>query len=448
MTDDARPSQVRLGWRDWLAPLDWYLVLWLAAALLVMRFPGSFLFLLVAPLIVILARGLRLRTGLHARSLWLMILVCLGAAALSVVVVHPALITSTSNTMVIMSAVALLTIATLYTGAPALAVRRLMQGLYCGLLGVFAISVGEIVTGIKLLPLLHPEANTAAAIRSHRFYAAATYPNYNDYSVAMAMLVAGLTAQLIFHPAARPPRTIARLGVALAATALVAHMGSRGALAGLLLMVGLVLVLGIRSRQPGWFGVRKLLLGGMLGAVAALGIVSSPYVQDNSTMVRGQIVTNTIAMMKEQPINALVGYGQYAQFGLLAEEAYPRTLMDPHNLGLELVSWYGIGGLVSFVIAWLIVVWQGFVKLHLALTWHTVMPLVIVVSLPLLGIVPSSTLRYHVVWLLLIGCYVPIAVWRRQVRGAAPVTDPLRERIAERTRSLDGLPELDALGRP
>ena len=43
--------------------------------------------------------------------------------------------------------------------------------------------MGEIVTGVKLLPLLYPRANTLGAVSKNRWVVTATYPNYNDYGV-------------------------------------------------------------------------------------------------------------------------------------------------------------------------------------------------------------------------------------------------------------------------
>lgn len=433
----VRPPRLRLSWRDWLAPLDWYHLLTFAAFWLVLRMPGSFILLLVLPAVVIVARGLRVRTGLQVRALWRMIGWCLVTALASVLLLHREVLTSTGNNLVIMTAVALNAAAVCFTGQPSLAAKRMVQGIYAGLCGVWAISMAEAATGFKLLPILYPAANTIKAVTSHRFYVTATYPNYNDYSIAMAMLAAALVARMVFGRRPHVQRSVLRLVMLLSATGLVAYMGSRGALAGLVLMVLLVLALAIRAREPHFFSIRKVFVGGLLTAMVAVGLITSPYVMDNSTMLRGVILSNTVQLMSTEPLNALFGYGQYAMFNRVAALAYPNTLMDPHNLALELVIWYGIPGLVTFALLWFAILWNGFVKLRVALSWHTVLPLVIVVALPLLGIVPSSTLRYHLVWLLLITAIVPIAVWRRAARGTTEGVAGVgvAERAAELSRS-------------
>ena len=135
-------------------------ILGLLAAMLVLRLPLSFLLFLVVPWLMALtgaiARGGRVRSLPFTALLgW-----CLAAAAVSIVVMHPDAVSGTGNNVAIMIAVIGCTLVVHRSQAPGVTARRTLAGLYWGALGVWLIALGEMVTGIKLLPILYPDANT------------------------------------------------------------------------------------------------------------------------------------------------------------------------------------------------------------------------------------------------------------------------------------------------
>ena len=342
--------------------------MWLGgvAALLVMRLPMSFLLLLVVPWIILLAQT-RYRSGLRAGPLAALEVCCMVTAVIAVVF-HPSLLTSIGNSAVIMLAVVGFTLAVFRSADPSKTARQSLSGLYWGALLVWFIGLGEILTGIKLLPLLYPEANTVSAVSKSRWIVTATYPNYNDYGVVMTMLFTALLAKMWFDPR----RGAVKLGRLFA----------------LVTCFGLILMGGSR--------------GTTLVVAAGGGLWMSPYVQDHSTAERGRIMTNAVSMLMSDPIALLFGYGSLSEYQNEANARFGDVLMDPHNLLLELVLRYGIVAMILFVACWLWIAVKGFLPRRPAVDWQAAFALTVVMLLPVLGIVPSSTLRYHVTWLYLV----------------------------------------------
>ncbi|MBD4654948.1 O-antigen ligase domain-containing protein, partial [Xanthomonas citri pv. citri] len=102
---------------------------------------------------------------------------------MAVVFFHPGLLTDTGNSAFIMLAVIGVTLVVFRSAEPGRTARQVLSGLYWGAILVWLIGMGEIVTGVKLLPLLYPRANTLGAVSKNRWVVTATYPNYNDYGV-------------------------------------------------------------------------------------------------------------------------------------------------------------------------------------------------------------------------------------------------------------------------
>ncbi|MDU2096104.1 MAG: O-antigen ligase family protein [Negativicoccus succinicivorans] len=375
--------------------------MWLGgvAALLVMRLPMSFLLLLVVPWIILLAQT-RYRSGLRAGPLAALEVCCMVTAVIAVVF-HPSLLTSIGNSAVIMLAVVGFTLAVFRSADPSKTARQSLSGLYWGALLVWFIGLGEILTGIKLLPLLYPEANTVSAVSKSRWIVTATYPNYNDYGVVMTMLFTALLAKMWFDPR-RGAVKLGRLFALVTCFGMILMGGSRGALLGCMCAVALLVILNVRRLHAAAMGVRAFFWGTTLVVAAGGGLWMSPYVQDHSTAERGRIMTNAVSMLMSDPIALLFGYGSLSEYQNEANARFGDVLMDPHNLLLELVLRYGIVAMILFVACWLWIAVKGFLPRRPAVDWQAAFALTVVMLLPVLGIVPSSTLRYHVTWLYLV----------------------------------------------
>ena len=113
-------------------------------------------------------------------------------------------------------------------------------------------------------------------------------------------------------------------------------------------------------------------------------------------------MTNAVSMLMSDPIALLFGYGSLSEYQNEANARFGDVLMDPHNLLLELVLRYGIVAMILFVACWLWIAVKGFLPRRPAVDWQAAFALTVVMLLPVLGIVPSSTLRYHVTWLYLV----------------------------------------------
>ncbi|MCI1748595.1 MAG: O-antigen ligase family protein [Acidipropionibacterium sp.] len=382
-----------------------------------MRLPLSFIALLVVPWFMIIARVVRGRSGPTCKPLFALLAWCLFASVLSVGLLHRDSLFSTGNNAAIMTAVIGYTWVMYRSEYPGLAARRTLEGLYWGAVAVWLMGIGEMVTGVKLLPILYPGANTAGAVSSSRFVVSATYPNYNDFCVVLTMLFTGVLARMWFQPV-RGLRNAGRWVILLTTMFMVVVMGSRGALLGCVVAFALLVILNIRRLHRAAMGVRAGLLGGALVIVAGIALFSSSYVQDHSTAQRGAILGNALTMLMGSPADALLGYGSLVDYQAAAAAAYGNILMDPHNLLLELWLRYGVLALVLFIAVWLWVLVRGYLPRTPMVGWHTAFGLVVVVLMPVLGVVPSSTLRYHVTWLYLAATCLLVAQMRPASGGS------------------------------
>lgn len=389
-------------------------VLGVVAALLVMRIPLSFILLLVVPWLLVLTGALRRGAGLRCQPLVALLGWCFIASLLSLALLHPDEALSTGTNFAIMVAVIGYTLVVYRSEAPGLTARRTLAGLYWGAVGAWLMAIGEIVTGIKLLPILYPDSGTVGEVASSsRFFVTATYPNFNDFCVVMTMLFVGVLAKMWFAPV-HGVRNAGRWLLLITSVALVVVMGSRGALLGCLAGFALLVVLNVRRQHRAALGARAGIFGVILGVIVVVGLVRSSYVEDNSTAVRGRILNNAMSMLAGSPGDALLGYGSLVAYQNAAKAAFGDLLMDPHNLLLEITLSYGLPALVLFVALWAWVLVRGFLPRRPMVGWQSAFAMTVVVLLPVLGVVPSSTLRYHVTWLYLVSASLLVVEGRRR----------------------------------
>ncbi len=407
-------------------------VLAVIAALLVMRIPLSFILLLVVPWVMVIGGVLR-RGRIHCAPLAIFLGWCLAASAVSVLALHPNSLLSTGNNAAIMLAVIGFTLVVFRSAEPGRIARRGLEGLYWGAVGLWAMAIGEIATGVKLLPILYPGANTVMNVQTSRLVTSATYPNINDFCVVMAMLFTGVLAKMWFAPV-KGWQNRGRWLILLSTLLLVVVMGSRGALLGCLGGFFLLVLLNIRRLHRTALGWRAAIQGGILILVGGVALLASPYIQDHSTAKRGIILSNAMTMMSGSPGDAFFGYGSLVDYQNAARAAYGDMLMDPHNLLLEICLRYGVIALVLFVALWLWVLVRGFLPRRPMVDWQTAFGLTVVVLLPVLGVVPSSMLRYHVTWIYLAATCLLVAEARRSSGSATAADEVLGQTHHDDTR--------------
>ena len=411
---------------------------WLGAvaAVLVMRLPMGFLLFLIVPW-VILAVQTRFASSLRVTPLVAVEVCCMVASGMAVALFHPGLLADTGNSAFIMLAVIGVTLVVFRSAEPGRTARQVLHGLYWGAILVWLIGMGEIVTGVKLLPLLYPRANTLGAVSKNRWVVTATYPNYNDYGVVMAMLFTAVLARLWFNPR-RGAIRLGRLFVLATCLVMILIGGSRGALFGCICAVMLLFVLNVRRLHTAAMGVRAFVWGGALVIVLGTGLWMSPYVQDHSTAERGTIMANALSMTLSNPAALLLGYGSLSEYQARASALYGHVLMDPHNLLLEIVLRYGAIAMILFVVCWLWILVRGFLPRRPVADWQAAFGLTVVMLFPVLGVVPSSTLRYHVTWLYLVAASSITAetVAANSASAGRPTLSP--EAVTQTERSAGG----------
>ena len=386
---------------------------WLGAvaAVLVMRLPMGFLLFLIVPW-VILAVQTRFASSLRVTLLVAVEVCCMVASGMAVVLFHPGLLTDTGNSAFIMLAVIGVTLVVFRSAEPGRTARQVLSGLYWG-------------------------ANTLGAVSKNRWVVTATYPNYNDYGVVMAMLFTAVLARLWFNPR-RGAIRLGRLFVLATCLVMILIGGSRGALFGCICAVMLLFVLNVRRLHTAAIGVRAFVWGGALVIVLGTGLWMSPYVQDHSTAERGTIMANALSMTLSNPAALLLGYGSLSEYQARASALYGHVLMDPHNLLLEIVLRYGAIAMILFVVCWLWILVRGFLPRRPVADWQAAFGLTVVMLFPVLGVVPSSTLRYHVTWLYLVAASSITAetVAANSASAGRPTLSP--EAVTQTERSAGG----------
>ena len=383
---------------------------WLTAfmvTLLVLRIPGSLFVTVAITVLQLLALPLHIP---HRRAqLWLWTLV-LGTVTSSVALVTVAREPELVGFPVITAAFLLvsLTLTGTVLGRPL--VRVMITTCYwCFGITLF-IGIGEIITGFRVSNIFY-SASTAPTANS-RFEVSAFYPNYNDFSVVLAMFVTLLAVRILFDHTSRF-RTILRGFLVVLTTGLVFLQGSRGALLALLMGIAAAVWINLRMRVSSRF-MSLVTLIALIAAIAG-GVLAwnSPWVQDNSTKERGGVINRILSITPDSHLEFWVGWGTQPNYQLAARLNYPGELMDPHNVLMEALIWFGMPVALLFVAFWVQVVWRGAWKLDVeSFDWQHLASVVVVALMPILGIVPSSTFRYYLIFLFSAAAAVAISARR------------------------------------
>lgn len=370
------------------------LLLSVATAWLVFRLPGSVVAALVLPALAIGLAGLR---PPRRESLWLWVFLA-GALISSTVaaLVAPPPVPLVNFSTITLTFVVFIA-AVLGTGLEKGLMRVVMATLYWSFGLTLLIGIGEIVTGFRLITLLYPESSTVAI--DNRFLVAAYFPNYNDFAVVVTIF-AIMTLTRLMIPRHGGWSVLFHGAAFLTASVVIVGQGSRGALIALLVGSALVVLQTVRLLHPHLLTPLSVILGALLLVLAGMLAWSSPWVQDHSTSSRGDILANTLTMTPDTSLQFWVGWGDIDAFKSMADRIYPWTLMDPHNILLEAFIWYGLPSVLLLVALWLHVAWRGLWRLEARSGWHSMAALVLFSLTPVIGIVPSSSLRYYYMFLL------------------------------------------------
>ncbi|MGA4670822.1 O-antigen ligase family protein [Propionibacteriaceae bacterium Y1923] len=388
---------------------DASILLAVVAVFLVLRLPLSVVLAGLLPIVVLVWDGVRLPSR-QAILMWVFLLAALVMSTYAWLTNSGVPLVNNATIMLVMMAmVAALTC----TSATRNAFRYFMNGILLGLWICLLSAVFEVVSGVKLLPLIYPDANTAAAVAGNRFIVASFFPNYNDFSVAMAIFGVMLTAQLLLGTRKGPLVKIARIGALLALTFFIVVIGSRGALLGLLGGMVLVALTAARLTRRRLLSVQNMLVLVLCAIAAGMFLMATPFVQDTSTALRGLIIDNTIGMLLDDPHRLWAGWSNMVLFREEAAELFPDLLMDPHNLLLELVTMYGLPAMVTYLLVWFQITYRGLWQLRIMAGWREASAVVVSVLMPVIGIVPSSSLRYYWVFMFMAAAIAALQMYER-----------------------------------
>ncbi|MGJ6980648.1 O-antigen ligase family protein [Aestuariimicrobium soli] len=386
------------------ATRDASLALTVAIAALILRLPLSVVLVALLSVVVLAWNGIRVPRA-TAAPLWAFMLLGLGSSLVAWsrlpdpgvwgAEFSPIPLVNNATVMVVMMA---LTAAITTTQRQTQVLKRVMDGIVLGLWAVLGLAAFEVISGIKLLPILYPEGNTVDQISQNRLIVASIFPNYNDFSVAMAIFGTVLTAQLLLGAGVSRKVRAARIGALAFLSFLIVVIGSRGALMALVIGIVIVVVTTARVRHRGLVSVPMLVLG--LTGVTLAGLLASqmPFFTDPSSLRRVGIIRDTLAMMPPDRGYFWHGFASPQYFSELAAEIYGPVLMNPHNMLLEIASMYGIPTLIAFVVLWIYVLNRGLWLLRIATGWREVSAVTVTALMPIIGVVPSSTMRYYWVY--------------------------------------------------
>lgn len=366
----------------------------LATAWVVLRLPGGVFAALLLPALALILAGLRRPRG-DSWLLWLFLVAAVASSTVGVLLAPPPVPLVNFSTITLTFTVFIS--ALLATGLERRLTRTVMLTLYWCFGATALIGVGEIITGFRLITVLYPESSTVAI--ENRFLVAAFFPNYNDFAVVVTMFAIMTLARLLMANRSRLAAAF-HLAAFLISAVIIIGQGSRGALLALLMGSALLLLQTVRLMHPQFLSPLSVILGTLALILLALLAWTSPWLQDHSTASRGSILTNTLAMSPDNSRQFWLGWGDIGSFQDAAAQAYPWTLMDPHNILLEAFTWYGLPSLVLLVVLWLHVSWRGLWLMEIRPGWHSMAALVLFSLTPVLGIVPSSSLRYYYMFLL------------------------------------------------
>lgn len=162
--------------------------------LLVLRIPGSLFVTVAIAVLQLLVLPLHIP---HKRArLWLWTLVLgtvTSSVALVTVVEEPELV----GFPVITAAFLLVSLALTGTALGGRLARVMITTCYWCFGFTLLIGLGEIATGFRLSNLLYPESSSSQLATS-RLEVSAFYPNYNDFSVVLAMFATLLAVRILF----------------------------------------------------------------------------------------------------------------------------------------------------------------------------------------------------------------------------------------------------------
>lgn len=403
---------------------DATILLAVVAVFLILRLPLSVVLAGLLPIAVLVWDGIRWPSR-QSILMWVFLLTALVLSTYAWLS-NPGvpLVNNATIMLVMMAMVAAVTC----TSATRKAFKHLMDGMLLGLWICLLSAIFEVVSGIKLLPLIYPDANTAAAVAGNRFIVASFFPNYNDFSVAMAIFGVILTAQLLLGTRKGPLVKICRIGALLVLTFFIVVIGSRGALIGLVVGMALVAFIAARMTRRRLLSVPHMLLLVLCALAAGMFLMATPFVQNSSTALRGDIIGNTIEMLLAEPARLWAGWSNMVLFREDAGALYPNMLMDPHNLLLELVTMYGLPAAITYLLVWVQIAYRGLWQLRITAGWREVSAVAVSVLMPVIGIVPSSSLRYYWVFLFMAAA---IAALQMQAKRRETLTATARTLVRQ-----------------
>lgn len=369
----------------------------LAVFAVIVQLPGNSFIALLLPPLALLYNGIRVAPHEGEWSVWVWM-------ALTLV---PSFIAMATDGLLLERNFFLITLSLALTAAVVFrgsdgdsGAKALMNGMFVGFATLASIGVVEVVTGFKLLFVRYPDSVVASWAVADRLITTAMYPNFNDFSVALALLCIFIAARFLVRPGSVGVQ-VWRVAIVLLLGAWIFHMGSRGALLGLVAGLVVLILLSERRRDasslPGWFLI--MVTSAVIGAAFVLS--QTVFVQDENTAERMRILARLWELVSLDPLRALIGFGAATHLDGLSQQFLGGSLVNPHNIFAEAMLWGGILGLFGFLLCWGYIAWQAVLN-RTGASWYSMGAVAATLVMPLLGVTPSVVLHYLFPQLLMI----------------------------------------------
>lgn len=281
-------------------------------------------------------------------------------------------------------------------------------GMFLGLTLISLISLFEIITNVKLIGFLYPDAYSQIdIINSHRLYVSSLLPNYNNFSYSMFFLN-GILISIYMKVKINLAQKIIVIILLVYNLFICTYMGSRGFILATVLYFVFFFYKEVKSSR-----VRSLLAILSIVMLFPAMYFIFPALMDNSNSIRLKIISDYFSLVGTKEF--YFGFGELSSYVSYLDSIYGVYLHDPHNLFLEVSVIYGFIPFLVLVFIYLFLLLFFCFNLNPKGCYEpSVCLIVLFLLLPLIGAVPSSSLFYYQLQCLLLSVPVLISSIKRE----------------------------------
>ncbi|MDN3715931.1 O-antigen ligase family protein [Vibrio breoganii] len=260
---------------------------------------------------------------------------------------------------------------------------------------LLTISMSEIIFNYSIAGYLYEESPMIDAMSNNRYLVSSMFANYNDFSFAMYFYISILWFE-IFN--SKKKQSLIKAIVMFSAIVICIMIGSRGFILSFIMTIWFSFLLSFNTMK----GKQWCISLSFIVLIAVIPILALIF-SDNSTSIRSRIIFDYFDYIIESPYYLIFGFGELNNYVTTFTSLYGEKLYDPHNIFLELILTYGLLPFVLLLIIYFKAAYRILFIRNNALMqtseWYLAP---ILLTLPVIGAVPSSSLLYYYLQALLI----------------------------------------------